>query len=67
MIEVRHSDCVLSVHFNGAGEHPFTCLDYDLSVLRQVNVLQPVLHQQREVHLVHGHVRERRLLHRDRK
>lgn len=40
-------------------------LDYNLSVLRQVNVLQRVLHQQGEVHLVHGHVRQCWLLRRD--
>lgn len=37
-------------------------LYYDLSVLGQDNVLQRVLHQQREVHLIHGHVRQRGLL-----
>lgn len=44
----------------------FVYLHYDLSVLRQNNVLQRVLHQQGEVHLIHGHVRKRRLLQRDR-
>lgn len=42
-------------------------LYYDLSVLRQVDVLQRVLHKQGEVHLIHGHVRKCRLLQRDRK
>lgn len=46
---------------------PTACLHYDLSVLGQDDVLQRVLHQQREVHLIHGHVRERRLLQGDRK
>ncbi len=43
----------------------FVHLYYDLSVLRQDDVLQRVLHQQGEVHLIHGHVRQRRLLQRD--
>lgn len=40
-------------------------LHYDLSVLGQNNVLQRVLHQQGEIHLIHGHVRQRGLLQRD--
>lgn len=44
----------------------FVYLDYDLSVLREDDVLQRVLHQQGEVHLIHGHVRQCRLLKRGR-
>jgi len=39
----------------------------DLSVLGQDDVLQRVFHQQGEVHLIHGHVRQCGLLHRDSK
>lgn len=34
----------------------------DLSVFGQHDVLQCVFHQQREVHLIHGHIRQRGLL-----
>lgn len=65
-----HFDSALSVHFSAAGGERrfvffFLYLYYNLSVLRQVNVLQRVLHQKGEVHLVHGHVRQCWLLHRE--
>lgn len=40
-------------------------LHNDLSVLRQDDVLQCAFHQQGEVHLIHSHVRQSRLLHRE--
>lgn len=49
----------VSLQDNG---HHHQQLHYDLSVLRLDDVLQCVLHQQGEVHLIHGHVRQSRLL-----
>lgn len=52
--------CSLLVFVNGRVH-----LHNDLSVLRQDDVLQCVFHQQGEVHLIHSHVRQSRLLHRE--
>ena len=56
-----------SVHCGDVGRgFGFVYLHYDLSVLGEDDVLQRVLHQQGEVHLIHGHVRQCRLLKRGR-